>query len=162
MAPRAARASAEEEITPARLDRELNELLQELRVAQNGVLLLVGFLLVIPFSTRYRQVTHFERDVYYVTFVTAGLASLMIIGPVVYHRLIFRRHQKRALVEHGNMMAVAGLVLLSVAILGVLVLVTQFVFAVAALTIVMGVLYSVVVTTLWFAVPLQARRRGGA
>jgi hypothetical protein len=107
-------------------------------------------------------VTHFERDVYYVTFVTAGLASLMIIGPVVYHRLIFRRHQKRALVEHGNMMAVAGLVLLSVAILGVLVLVTQFVFAVAALTIVMGMLYSVVVTTLWFAVPLQARRRGGA
>jgi hypothetical protein len=162
MAPRAARASAEEEITPARLDRELNELLQELRVAQNGVLLLVGFLLVIPFSTRYRQVTHFERDVYYVTFVTAGLASLMIIGPVVYHRLIFRRRQKRALVEHGNMMAVAGLVLLSVAILGVLVLVTQFVFAVAALTIVMGVLYLVVVTTVWFAVPLQTRRRGGA
>jgi hypothetical protein len=162
MAPRAARASAEEEITPARLDRELNELLQELRVAQNGVLLLVGFLLVIPFSTRYRQVTHFERDVYYVTFVTAGLASLMIIGPVVYHRLIFRRRQKRALVEHGNMMAVAGLVLLSVAILGVLVLVTQFVFAVAALTIVMGVLYLVVVTTVWFVVPLQTRRRGGA
>jgi hypothetical protein len=154
------RDPAGEEITAARLDRELSELLQELRVAQNGVLLLVGFLLVIPFSTRYRQVTHFERDVYYVTFVTAGMASLMIMGPVVYHRLIFRRHQKQALVEHANMMAIAGLVLLSFAILGVLLLVTQFVFATAALTIVMGSLYVVAVTFLWFTVPMQTRRRG--
>jgi hypothetical protein len=88
-------AGAEEEFTAARLDRELNELLQELRVAQNGILLLVGFLLVIPFSTRFNHVSKFERDVYYLTLVSAGLGALLIIAPVAHHGSCFAGTRRR-------------------------------------------------------------------
>jgi hypothetical protein len=146
-----------EEITAARLDRELNELLQELRVEQNGILLLVGFLLVIPFSARFAHVSKFERDVYYLTLLAAGLAAIVIIAPVAYHRMVFRKHAKAALVHRGHMLATAGLVLLSFTILGVLVLVTNFLFG-TALTVVMSVVYVVVVSTLWLFLPMQSRR----
>jgi Family of unknown function (DUF6328) len=102
-------SGAQEEITAARLDRELNELLQELRVAQNGILLLVGFLLVIPFSTRFNHVSKFERDIYYLTLLSAGLAALLIIAPVAHHRIVFRKHEKAALVRRGNQLGAGRL-----------------------------------------------------
>src|SRR5512140_3415037 len=120
----AADPGAQEEITAARLDRELNELLQELRIEQNGVLLLVGFLLVIPFSTRFNHVSTFERDIYYLTLLSAGLAALVIIAPVAHHRIVFRMHEKAGLVRRGHQLASAGLVLLSMTLLGVLAMVT--------------------------------------
>ena len=150
-------AGAQEEIAAARLDRELNELLQELRVEQNGILLLIGFLLVIPFSTRFNHVSKFERDVYYLTLLTAGLAALVIIAPVAHHRLVFRKHEKEALVRRGHQLASAGLVLLSMTLLGVLVLVTNFLFG-TGLTIGTSAVYLLAVVTLWLALPLQTRR----
>jgi hypothetical protein len=147
----------EQEITGARLDRELNELLQELRVEQNGILLMVGFLLVIPFSARFAHVSKFERDVYYVTLLSAGLAALVIIAPVAYHRMVFRMYEKAALVRRGHHLASAGLFLLAVTILGVLVLVTNFLFG-TVLTVTMSVVYVVVVSVLWLALPMQSRR----
>jgi Family of unknown function (DUF6328) len=150
-------AGAQEEITSARLDRELNELLQELRVAQNGILLLVGFLLVIPFSTRFNHVSKFERDVYYLTLVSAGLAALLIIAPVAHHRIVFRKHEKAALVRRGHQFASAALLLLSMTLLGVFALVTNFLFG-TALTICTSAVYVLAVSTLWLALPLQTRR----
>ena len=150
-------AGAEEKFTAARLDRELNELLQELRVAQNGILLLVGFLLVIPFSTRFNHVSKFERDVYYLTLVSAGLGALLIIAPVAHHRIVFRRHEKAALVRRGNQFASAALLLLSMTLLGVFALVTNFLFG-TALTICTSAVYLLAVSTLWLALPLQTRR----
>jgi Family of unknown function (DUF6328) len=152
---------ASEEITAERLDRELNELLQELRVEQNGILLLVGFLLVIPFSARFAHVSRFERDVYYLTLLSAGLASVVIIAPVAYHRIVFRKRAKDVLVHRGHMLAAAGLVLLSVTILGVLILVTNFLFG-TALTVAMSVVYVAVVSTLWLFMPMQSRRAASA
>lgn len=146
------------ETPSARLNRELNELLQELRVAQNGILLLVAFLLVIPFSARFADVTGFQRIVYYVTFLTAGAASVTIIAPVAYHRLVFRRRDKESLIVRGNLMMILGMSLLALAILGVLVLVTDFLFS-TSLAVVMGCVYLVTVVLLWFALPLHSRRR---
>ena len=150
-------AGAQEEITAARLDRELNELLQELRVAQNGILLLVGFLLVIPFSTRFNRVSNFERDVYFLTLLSAGLGALLIIAPVAHHRIVFRKHEKAALVRRGNQFASAALLLLSMTLLGAFALVTNFLFG-TALTICTSAVYVLAVSTLWLALPLQTRR----
>jgi hypothetical protein len=143
-----------DEISAARLDRELAELLQELRVEQNGILLLVGFLLVVPFSTRFNHVSSFERDVYYLTLLSAGLAALVIIAPVAHHRLVFRKHEKAGLVRRGHQFASAGLMLLATTLLGVLVLVTNFLFG-TALTICTSVAYFLAVATLWLAVPME-------
>jgi Family of unknown function (DUF6328) len=150
-------SGAQEEVTAARLDRELNELLQELRVAQNGILLLVGFLLVIPFSARFSHVSRFERDVYYLTLLSAGLAALLIIAPVAHHRIVFRKHEKVALVRRGNQFAGAALVLLSMTLLGAFALVTNVLFG-TALTICTSAVYLLAVSTLWLALPLQTRR----
>jgi hypothetical protein len=151
-----AEAGERDEISAARLDRELNELLQELRVEQNGILLLVGFLLVIPFSTRFNHVSSFERDVYYVTLLSAGLAALVIVAPVAHHRIVFRKHEKAGLVRRGHQLASAGLLLLATTLLGVLVLVTNFLFG-TALTICTAVVYVMAVGMLWLALPMQTR-----
>jgi L-asparagine transporter-like permease len=140
-----------------RLNRELNELLQELRVAQNGILIIVGFLLVIPFTQRFANVTDFERIVYYLSFLTAGAAAVIIVAPVSYHRMVFRRHDKHSLVTRGNQMAQAGLGLLGIAILGVLVLVTDFLFSSMLLVAATSVLYVAIVGSLWYVVPLHSR-----
>ena len=145
-----------------RLNRELNELLQELRVAQNGILIIVGFLLVIPFTQRFANVTDFERIVYYLSFLTAGAAAVVIVAPVSYHRMVFRRHDKHSLVTRGNQMAQAGLGLLGIAILGVLVLVTDFLFSSMLLVGITSGLYLLVVGMLWYLVPMQSRRRAAA
>jgi hypothetical protein len=146
-----------EETESARLNRELNELMQELRVAQNGILIVVGFLLVIPFTQRFANVTDFQRIVYYLAFLTAGAAAVVIIAPVSYHRMVFRRHEKNALVIRGNHMMKLGLALLAVAILEVLVLVTDFLFW-TWLAAAVGVLYVVVVGVLWYLLPMESRR----
>jgi uncharacterized membrane protein YqjE len=147
-----------DETESARLNRELNELMQELRVAQNGILIVVGFLLVIPFTQRFANVSDFERIIYYLTFLTAGAAAVVIVAPVSYHRVVFRRRDKQALVTRGNLMAMIGLALLAIAILGVLVLVTDFLFN-TMLAAVVSVLYVAIVSTLWYLLPMQSRRR---
>src|SRR6476469_3807094 len=85
-----------------RLDRNLGELLQELRVAQTGVQILFAFLLTLPFTQRFGEVTRFERDVYFVTLMCAGSASAFLIAPVSYHRLLFRQREKHHVVFAAN------------------------------------------------------------
>ena len=150
--------ATENEPESVRLNRELSELMQELRVAQNGILIVVGFLLVIPFTQRFANVTDFERIVYYMSFLTAGAAAVVIVAPVSYHRMVFRRHDKQALVTRGNMMAMVGLGLLAMAILGVLILVTDFLFF-PALAVIVSVMYVTIVGVFWYLLPLQSRRR---
>jgi hypothetical protein len=93
--------------------------------------------------------------------LSAGLAALVIIAPVAHHRIVFRKHEKAALVRHGHQLASAGLVLLSATILGVLVLVTNFLFS-AALTICTAVVYLLAVATLWLVLPMQSMRHPAA
>jgi L-asparagine transporter-like permease len=146
-----------------RLDRNTNELLQELRVSQTGVQILFAFLLTLPFTQRFTQVTQFERDVYIVALLLAAAASALFIGPVSFHRLLFRRQEKRELVFIGNAMSIAGLGCLAVAINAVILLITHFLLSETA-AIVITACSGALFLYLWYAIPLShlrhALRRG--
>lgn len=140
------------------LDRELNELLQELRVIQGGILLLVGFLLVIAFSPRFEEATPFEEVVYYLTLLVSGVAAIVVVAPVVHHRLAFRRRDKERVVVRGNLHVLAATLLVALSILGILTLVTLSLFN-HTLTIIIDVLYLGLVTLMWGILPMHSIRQ---
>jgi hypothetical protein len=157
---KAAREERTGESEQERLNRNMNELLQELRVSQTGVQILFAFLLTLPFTQRFAQTTSFQRDVYFATVLLAGAASAFFIAPASAHRLLFRRQEKRYLVFQSNWMAIAGLACLAVAMLGVIVLIADFVFS-AALAVIAGAFFFLLFGTLWFALPLLWLLRRG-
>jgi O-antigen/teichoic acid export membrane protein len=140
-----------------RLDRELNELLQELRVIQGGILLLVGFLLVIAFSPRFSTVGAFDKATYYLTLLVTGLAAIVVVAPVVHHRLAFRRRDKERVVVRGNRLILASIGLVALSILGIAVLVSHVLYGTWAV-IAVTVAYVAVVSLFWVAMPLHSIR----
>ena len=138
-------------------DRNLAELLQELRVAGLGVQVLFGFLLSLPFTTRFTRLSQGQRDLYLACLVLAAVATALLLGPVAYHRLVFRRGQKESLVRSASVMAILGLATVGLAVSAAVLLVTGFVasgFAAALITAFVFCLFAV----LWFAYPLARRR----
>jgi hypothetical protein len=121
-------ASPRTETTGERDDRNLTELLSELRVALPGVQVLFAFLLVVPFNQRFTATDGFERVLYASTLLLAAASSVLLIAPSFHHRLLFRRQEKEHIVLVGNALAVAGLTLLALAMVGVVLLVTDFLF----------------------------------
>src|SRR5215510_3425356 len=103
------RPSGREESEEARLDRNLGELLQELRVALPGVQVLFAFLLAVPFQQGFEKITGFQKDVYFATLICTAISATMLISPSAYHRITFRYQQKRRLVFYANRFAIAGL-----------------------------------------------------
>jgi hypothetical protein len=109
--------------TPAeRLDRNWVSLLQELRVTQTGVQFLTGFLLILPFQGRFEDLDDFEMAVYLATVLCAVMATVMLVAPVGMHRILFRQHRIGTLVQTAHHCAIAGLVLLGLALSGVVTL----------------------------------------
>ncbi len=98
-----------EETEAERADRNLMELLQELRVVALGVQVLFGFLLAIPFSARFSELDENQRHLYVAALVLAAVSTGLLIGPVAYHRAIFGFHRKPRLVAASNAMTLAGL-----------------------------------------------------
>ena len=141
-----------------RLDRNLGELLQELRVAETGVQILFAFLLTIPFQQRFVKLTSFERDIYFGSLVATALSSIFFIAPVAYHRWVFRHHDKRQLVYTSNVMALLGIACLAVAMTGILFLITDFLFGAVAASIV-AALIAIFIGGLWYALPLVRRHQ---
>jgi amino acid transporter len=139
-----------------RLDRNLNELLGELRVIMPGIQVLFAFLLVVPFNQRFTQLTEFERGVYFFTIVTTGLAMAFLIAPGAIHRLQFRADDKKWIVFTGNRLAIVGFGILGVAVTSAFLLVTHFVYS-DALAIVSTIIFGLVLFALWYAVPLARR-----
>lgn len=140
-----------------RNDRNLAELLQELRVAGLGVQVLFGFLLSLPFTTRFTRLNQGQRDLYLACLVLAAVATALLLGPVAYHRLVFRRGQKESLVRSASVMAILGLACVGLAVSAAVLLVTGFVasgFAAALITAFVFCVFAV----LWFAYPLARRR----
>ncbi len=152
-------AVLEQETEKERLDRNLMELLGELRVALPGVQVLFAFLLAVPFQARFRTVTTFQRDVYFATLCCALLASALLIAPTPFHRLTFRLHQKRALVRIANRFAIAGLGMLALAMSGVILLISDYLFG-TAVAVVATSLAAAAFALLWGVLPLLYRRRG--
>jgi hypothetical protein len=143
------RGETEEE----RLDRNLMELLQELRVALPGIQVLFAFLLVVPFQQGWAAVTDFEQTVYYVTLLLTAAASVCLIAPTARHRIRFRELDKEWVVQTANRLTIAGLGLLGLAITGALLLVASVVYdtEVAAATTASVV---ILITWIWFVAPL--------
>jgi O-antigen/teichoic acid export membrane protein len=143
-----------------RLNRNMNELLQELRVSQTGVQILFAFLLALPFAQRFTKVTSFQRDVYFVTLLLAAASSAFFIAPVSAHRLLFRRQGKEHLISSSNWMAIVGLACLWVAIVGVILLISDFLFGAVLAAVATGVA-SVLFIVLWYLLPLRWLIRHG-
>jgi Family of unknown function (DUF6328) len=139
-----------------RLDRNWASLLQELRVAQTGVQLLTGFLLVLPFQERFTQLDSVMRIVYLVTVSCSLVATALLVAPVGMHRLLFRRHRLDALVSASHFYAIAGLLLLGVALAGVAVMVFYLVVGSTGAWIAGGCMF-VALALFWLLLPMRER-----
>lgn len=140
-------------------DRNLGELLQELRVAISGVQILFAFLLGLAFTNRFTSLDGFEVGLYTVTLVTAALATIVLIAPVSFHRLVFRRRQKPALIMVGDRLLLLGLGLLVVAISGAVALILDVVLGRWA-GLAGGGVVALAGTLTWFWLPIWARHAG--
>jgi hypothetical protein len=139
-----------------RIDRELIELLNELRVALPGVQFLFAFLLIVPFQQKVDQVTDFQRGVYFVALAAAALATALLIAPAAQHRILFRQQDKENLLRRSNRSAIAGLIALGLAICSALLLVVDVLFSATLAWVTAGAL-AVLLTWWWLAVPLWMR-----
>jgi uncharacterized protein DUF6328 len=146
-----------EENEAQRLTRNLNELLQELRVTQTGIQILTGFLLTLPFSQRFGDLDAIQRGAFLAILTGSVIATGLITSPVAFHRVLFRHGQRRWLVEAANRAARAGLTFLALTTSGVVWLVFDLVtnrtFASVA-----GLLSLAFFGVLWAVVPLRAPR----
>jgi hypothetical protein len=140
-------------------DRNLIELLQELRVAGLGVQVLFGFLLSIPFTTRFVTLSHAQHGLYVLTLVLAAISTALLLAPVAYHRLVFRQHRKERLVKDANVLALLGLAAVGLDISAAVLLVVSYVDQGA--TVVLIALFVVCLfAVLWFVLPLVRNRTG--
>jgi hypothetical protein len=151
-------ADARGETPLQRVDRAYGEILQEVRVAQTGVQILFAFLLTLAFTARFASITPFQRNIYVLTLMLCAGATALLIAPAAFHRVVYRRRLKQRLVHVANQLALAGLVLLLLAMVSALLLILDvaiglgpaLLLAVAALT---------WFVTWWFVVPVWNRLR---
>jgi MFS family permease len=156
------------ETDEARHEREVGELLNEIRVALPGVQVLFAFLLSVPFSQRFTQLTHNERQVYYTAFIASAVASVLFIAPSVFARLTWRHHDKERLLVVSNAFVIAGSVGLAVAIGCAVYVVSDILFHSVTADVATAAVVALTVAT-WFVLPLydrvrrdsQARATGG-
>jgi hypothetical protein len=149
----------EDEDEAQRLDRELIELLNELRVVMPGVQVLFGFLLTVPFQARFETIDDFQRIVYFVTLVLVAASAACMMAPSAFHRLTFRGRDKPYLIEFGTRLTIVGMVLLALAMNGAILLLADILFHAGTVAVVVAgsvTLYA----TLWFGVALSRRARG--
>jgi hypothetical protein len=150
------RPSGRDESEAERLDRNLGELLQELRVALPGVQVLFAFLLAVPFQQNFEKVSEFEKKIYFATLLLTAISAAFLIAPSAYHRLTFRYQQKHRLVFISNRLAIAGLATLALAMTCAVLLITHLLFGTVETIIVTVAILSMFVV-LWAVLPLKRR-----
>jgi uncharacterized protein DUF6328 len=141
-----------------RVNRELGELLNELRVALPGVQVLFGFLLTTPFQVGFSRITAFDRDVYFATLLSTAAATVLLVAPAAQHRLLFRQRDKELMLFRFNRYAVVGLICLGASLCGATLLVTSILFALPA-AVATCLVVAVGIAFLWLARPLLIRAR---
>jgi len=151
-------SSREDEDRHAQLTRNLNELLQELRVMQTGVQILTGFLLTLPFTSRFTEINSSEKVVYLAVLATSVVATALIVAPVAFHRSLFRQGEREWIVEAANRSARYGLTALALTMVGVVWLVFDVV-AGAPLSHVVAGIAAVMFAVLWGVLPMLRHRR---
>ncbi|MGW4110859.1 DUF6328 family protein [Actinosynnema sp. NPDC004786] len=150
--------SRAEESHQRRLARNLNELLQELRVAQAGVQILFGFLLSITFTDRYASADAYIRATHLITILFAACAVALLTAPAAWHRLLFRRGRREDVIEVANRFAIAGLAFLALAMIGTVLMLGEVIIG-GWVAIGFGVFALLLFGTLWFALPWRERGR---
>lgn len=144
-----------------RVDRELIELLNELRVAIPGVQVLFAFLLTVPFNRRFGDTDSFQHSVYLVALLASALSSALLMATAAQHRLLFREPRKEQLLLRGNRLAIGGFVALAFAISASLLLVIDFVFGTVPAAVLTAVAAGVFAWT-WWLLPLSLHERTSA
>ena len=141
-----------------RLDRELGELLQELRVALPGVQVLFAFLLTVPFSQRFDTLSPFQRDLYFGILLATALASILFIAPTAYHRIRWRDYDKERLLVTSTRLSIVGLVALTMAVAGATYLIGDVMFG-AEVAAVAAAAIGAALVWFWFGLPLARKAR---
>jgi hypothetical protein len=148
---------AKKESNKERVDRELIELLNELRVALPGVQVLFAFLLTVPFAQGFASTTQFERDLFFGILCTTAISASLLIAPSAWHRIHFRQANKEHLLKTSNGLAIIGLAFLALSMIGAVVLIANVVFDEAWLTATSAVVATAVFGTMWAVLPLLRR-----
>jgi uncharacterized protein DUF6328 len=134
------------------------ELLQEVRVAQTGTQILFAFLLGVPFTQRFAEVTSFQQTVYFGTLLAAAVASAFLIAPSAYHRILFRQREKQFVIDASNVLIIVGLAFVALAMSGVILLITDLLYGDTTTAIVTAAIVLVFVV-LWYVIPITRRIR---
>jgi hypothetical protein len=143
-----------------RHDRELIELLNELRVALPGVQVLFAFLLTVPFAQGWKNVTEFQKDVFFIAFISTAVSLALLVAPSAYHRLRWRAEDKGRIVRISNRLTLAGLFGLAVSIDAIVLLVTDYIFDISTAVATTAALGAVFVA-LWYGLALYGYIRRG-
>ena len=149
-------ADGERESPDERRNRELIELLNELRVALPGVQVLFAFLLTIPFSNGFPKLSELDRDVYFVALLATLLSTAILITPSAYHRFVFRKHDKEQLLEVSNRLTIAGLGVLAVAMTCSIFVIADVIFR-PPMTITVTAVTALLFGFFWYGLPLWRR-----
>lgn len=147
-----------DETPKQRRDRELIELLNELRLAAPGVQVVFGFLLIVPFNSRFGDTTTFERVAYGTSLVLIALSVVLLLGASIQHRLLFRRHFEMRMLHTVNILSLVGLALLGFGMIAAVILVTHFLFGTAVAASI-GSVMGVLLVGVWFVLPLHRARQ---
>jgi Family of unknown function (DUF6328) len=140
-------------------DRQMIELLNELRIALPGVQILFAFLLTVPFSQGFQRTTPFERDLFFGTLLCTAASTVCLIAPTATHRLRFHQNDRPYIIESSNRLLIAGLIFLALAIVAAVLLITDYLFSGVAV-VVYPLLTAVGLIALWFVLPLYRRLTG--
>ena len=143
-----------EEDSKERADRELIELLNELRVVLPGVQVLFAFLLIVPFSPGFDEVTSTQRAVYFGSFVATAVATALLIAPSAYHRIHFRAGERERMLPSANRMAITGTVFLAIAMIGVVFLITDLLYDMLPASITTGLVAGWFIW-FWYGLPVM-------
>lgn len=141
-----------------KLDRELSELLQELRVALPGVQVLFAFLLTIPFAQRFTIITAAQKTAYFIAFLSTAIATALLIAPSAYHRIQWRQRDKERMLRTSTMLTLVGLAFLTAAMTATIFVVTDVLYE-TAWALMTAAVAAVLFALLWFLLPTSRRFR---
>jgi predicted membrane channel-forming protein YqfA (hemolysin III family) len=150
--------SRENESDDDRLDRELIELLNELRVLLPGVQVLFAFLLTVPFTNQFTKITNEQKQIFFATFICTAAATALLIAPSAYHRLRWRQFDKAQMLATANRLSIGGMVFLTIALVGAVFLVTDLLFHWTAAVLVTAAV-ALFFGWFWWGLPLSRRLR---
>ena len=147
---------SDQETRRERVNRELIELLNELRVALPGVQVLFAFLLAVPFSAGYDKITAFQKDLFFATLAATAISTAFFIAPSAYHRWHFRNHEKEQLLSTSNKFALIGIGFLALSMVGAIMLITDVLYS-DQMAVASGIAATLFFGGLWAGLPLKRR-----